>query len=451
MLKKLILIFLLALTIRVGYFAANFDGMDSLRGPDSNMYESLATSLLETGGFNKANGIPETERVPFYIAYLAVFQGLLGNSPIWPVVGQIIIDSITVLLIAVLAFNLNKKLGYLAGILAAINLNMIAHSALIFTDCIFLLFMTAALLFAVRYFQTPSFLTASITGLFLGFALLTRAVVMYYPLILISWIVIAARYNRVQYRKMIQDVCACCIIISLLVAPILIRNFNHFGYFHLVTQTGTHSLNWIVPLVLEYSEGKSFAASQDAIKEYTKNELKKKGLKKLPDNPFESSAMLSSMAKALLVDIGPCKILKAWVIGSAINLFSPAIMSVPRISRIERPSFYMTEGKTFYQKIFNFITHTKAGLFVLVFLVSGILTALVRVVQLIGVFITAKPFGIPLPPSLFLLATIGYFLAVTGPITGVKYRLPFEPILIIYLSSGLLFLYDRFMKKYSHA
>jgi hypothetical protein len=31
-----------------------------------------------------------------------------------------------------------------------------------------------------------------------------------------------------------------------------------------------------------------------------------------------------------------------------------------------------------------------------------------------------------------LLILVGYFLAITGPIIGVKYRLPIEPILILF-------------------
>ncbi len=445
--RSLILIFSIALIIRVVYFSINYTGPDSLRGPDSKMYETLASNFLETGGFNSSASIPETERVPLYVAYLATFQFFAGNSPVWPVLGQIFIDAITTILIAMLAFRLNKKLGFVAGILAAINLNMISNSAIIFTDCIFLAFMTAMLLSAIAYFQRPSILNAVLTGLFLGLALLTRAVVMYYPPMLIIWIIIAIRHNHIHPGKAIRDILSCCLVLSLLIVPLLHRNLKQFGYFSLVTQTGTHTLNWIVPLVLEYSDGISFAESQEKMQEHTRAYLKKRGLEGLPGNPFERSEISTSIAGQLLIDIGPFRIAKAWFIGSAINLFSPALMSVPKVSRIERPSFYLTTGETVLKKIWNFFQNTKNRVFVILMVFAGCVTALTRVFQTIGMLYIGKASGLPFKPALFLIATAGYFLAVTGPITGVKYRLPFEPVLIIFLSAGLVSLYSRLFPK----
>ncbi len=37
----------------------------------------------------------------------------------------------------------------------------------------------------------------------------------------------------------------------------------------------------------------------------------------------------------------------------------------------------------------------------------------------------------------FMGLIMGYFLAITGPIVGVKYRLPFEPILTVFVVYGL--------------
>jgi len=51
---------------------------------------------------------------------------------------------------------------------------------------------------------------------------------------------------------------------------------------------------------------------------------------------------------------------------------------------------------------------------------------------LIGVFkmISALP---PITTTTLLLL-VGYFFAITGPIIGVKYRLPIEPILTLFVT-----------------
>jgi hypothetical protein len=37
-----------------------------------------------------------------------------------------------------------------------------------------------------------------------------------------------------------------------------------------------------------------------------------------------------------------------------------------------------------------------------------------------------------------LILLVGYFLAITGPVLGLKYRLPIEPILIIFVTYAIL-------------
>jgi len=49
-------------------------------------------------------------------------------------------------------------------------------------------------------------------------------------------------------------------------------------------------------------------------------------------------------------------------------------------------------------------------------------------------------------PSLYMLASAAYVLAVTGPITGVKYRIPLEPCLDIFLAAGVIWLLDRWWR-----
>ena len=36
-----------------------------------------------------------------------------------------------------------------------------------------------------------------------------------------------------------------------------------------------------------------------------------------------------------------------------------------------------------------------------------------------------------------LLLLVGYFLAITGPVIGVKYRLPIEPVMIIFIAYAI--------------
>jgi len=47
---------------------------------------------------------------------------------------------------------------------------------------------------------------------------------------------------------------------------------------------------------------------------------------------------------------------------------------------------------------------------------------------------------------MFFLVTILYFLIINGPIGSAKYRIPFEPILIIYLAFSIAALKNYLFK-----
>ena len=444
--RRSIIIFVVALTLRLIYLAVNCGAPDDFKAPDSVMYEQLADTFLETGGFNRAEGVPETERVPGYIAYLALFHLFAGDSPLWPVLGQLIINSLTCVLIALLAAQLKPQLFLLTGILAALNLNMIANSAIILTDTLFLAFFTAMLVAMACYIQKPNTMNAALAGICLGLALLTRSVVMFFPPVLLLSLLLAAWFKRISIGRVAGHVTVCTLTIALLIFPLIQRNVNEFGHYGLVTQGGAHSLYWIVPLAREYADGVPMAETQKEMRDRMGIHLKKKGLKELPVNPFERNALFMPVAKNAILELGAWKIIKAWAVGSAINISAPAIISVPLVSKMERPSFYETAGDTPIAKIINYFTKTSSRLFVVLILLAGFATALARVLQLVGLFRIGRSQGLPSAPCLFLIATAVYFLAVTGPVTGVKYRLPIEPFLVILLAEALLTIWTRFIK-----
>ncbi|MBW2305185.1 MAG: hypothetical protein JRF57_15920 [Deltaproteobacteria bacterium] len=49
--------------------------------------------------------------------------------------------------------------------------------------------------------------------------------------------------------------------------------------------------------------------------------------------------------------------------------------------------------------------------------------------------------------AIFCLLVIGYFLLISGPVGYAKYRLPFEPILIVLMAIGIKDIYRLLIKK----
>jgi hypothetical protein len=134
--------------------------------------------------------------------------------------------------------------------------------------------------------------------------------------------------------------------------------------------------------------------------------------------------------------MGIFNILKAWTVGAAINLLAPSVAFSPALRSMDHPSFYETKGVGLIDKLFNYIKNS-SGLFYLLILAIGTVTSILFILlALVGVF---KMF-LQLPPitvtTLIILA--GYFLVITGPIIGVKYRLPIEPLLTLFASYAVV-------------
>jgi predicted ferric reductase len=121
------------------------------------------------------------------------------------------------------------------------------------------------------------------------------------------------------------------------------------------------------------------------------------------------------------------------------NLFAPSIIDFSYLLKIERPHFFYTEGTTTLERAWNFMTGMK-GWFGWAVLGSMVLLGLARMVQVWGL---VRMFRRNPWECLFLVFIIVYFLIVSGPVGYAKYRLPFEPILIVLLAAGVKDLYGR--------
>ena len=274
-------------------------------------------------------------------------------------------------------------------------------------------------------------------------ALLTRSVLLYFALVLPVAILIIAWRRDVGWEQTGRAVVACLVPLIVLVGPLLIRNANEYGHFSLTSQGGTHALYWVVPLAREFSRGVPFAQTQDEMRRRLDLQYQQQDLPGQPRNPFKSSQQHMEVAQRALREMSIGELTWAWGAGAMINLTAPSLSSVPLISQMERPRFYEVSGRTPLDKVVNFLRGAKHWPYVLLMVGAGVLTVAFRLVQGVG---GAHLFGHrpdAIGPLLYLSAVFVYILAITGPVVGVKYRLPLEPMLILLTAAGLHYLFRR--------
>jgi 4-amino-4-deoxy-L-arabinose transferase-like glycosyltransferase len=435
--RTALLVLLAALLVRLAYLALVYHGGDSLRAPDSPVYEAYAQKLLEgCAGGAACDPAYLAERMPGYPLFLAAIRAVGGANPVWPVLLQTVIDAGTCVLVAWLAALFDRRVALAAGLLAAINLNMIASAGQILTDTLFLLPFTASLIAAVRYIEAPSAVCAVAAGLLLGLALLVRSTVMFFPPLLLAALAIAAWRHRIPPARAAAHVALAAVITVLCVAPVLARNVATYGRFALVSQGGAHAIGWVVPAAREYVLGIPFEEGQRQMRAELDAQLAADHLARLPDDPFAASDEMEKAARKALQRLGVTGLAKAWIAGAVINLGAPALVSVPLVAGLERPHFYETPGTSAVDKVWAFGRRAAGSRFFWLMLPALAWVAASRAVELGGLLAIGRGGGLPLGPSLYLLAVALYFLAVTGPVTGVKYRLPIEPLLILLLAES---------------
>ena len=162
----------------------------------------------------------------------------------------------------------------------------------------------------------------------------------------------------------------------------------------------------------------------------------------------EIHTRLMDIAKEEILKLGLINTLKAWVGGAVINMMSPSLSSNPAVVAMDRPRFYETKGDGFFDKTVNFLLHEDNRVYLFLMLPAIVLTIILRFIFMIGVWKSIKLGEYDGGRLIVLLIYFTYVLAITGPVVGAaRYRLPIEPILIIFTSIGIYEVLRKYKKR----
>ena len=349
---------------------------------------------------------------------------------------QGVFDAGTCLLVFGIARTVDKSCAALAGFAAAFNPTQIVLSGLVLTDTPFAFFTALFLFAAVQWVCAPAWRWVVVLGFALGAAAMTRALAEPFAALMFLFMLTLGLIQRPFRRLLVQQSFAGAVIFCLCLAPVVWRNVSEFGSWSITPQSGTHLALWVAPLVKEVADGTPWAQSH--------NEMQRRVDERYPTpsaDPFERSRRYQEIAREELKALGIAAMAKAWLVGAAINLGSPAIILSPPILVLPRTGFYATPGVSPLDKIKNFLFHSDNATYAWILLagITGLLLA--RLIQLIGAIVLLRDRH---PAVLCLFGLwIAYVLAVNGPVASPKYRLPIEPPLMVLTGAGLSVLLRR--------
>ena len=452
--NRALFVFVIALIIRSGYVWF-FIEVDNLILEDQMMYIQLGKTIAEIGDFLQVtnNGYTAiTDRVLGYPTLLAAVYTLFGESNMAVVIVQIIIDSLTCVVIGLIAESVIKGGFIVAGIVSALNLNMIILSGMILTDTLFLFIFSLFILLVYRYIKYPNSFKLFLVVSVLCLSVLVRPVSYYLVFLLLPLLIGFFIWRRMLFKQVVYSLLLYMIPIVIAFGSIHHRNYYEYNSFSLTSQGGGHALYWVVPATYQYSGQGSYQEGQALVKDRLKDAMQRDGYQMSTNNPFKISDYRMQVAKEALLDLGFLNMLHAWSVGTAINLLAPSAAYAPEIRAMEHPSFYATPGDGAVEKLLNYVTNTDGLLYLSIITIATIISLVFLIISMFGFYKMTRLGWFERQNRailLFSLFIIIYFVAVTGPIVGVKYRLPIEPIMTMFFSYTLVrFLIDKKNSKF---
>ncbi len=158
--KHALLIFLLALVIRIGYVVLDSHGADEINPRfDSFGYHTYAVNLLDHHRFETDNGYRAT-RMPGYPAFLALVYALFGRSVL---AVQLIQAALSALACVLIAFAASRFLPFAwavaAGIVASVYFDFFAGVPRVLSETLYIFFLST---FFFVLFERPAYTRARI-------------------------------------------------------------------------------------------------------------------------------------------------------------------------------------------------------------------------------------------------------------------------------------------------
>ena len=187
----------------------------------------LAKNIFQGRGFTYNHSTtPAIDRGPVYPYLVAGVFWLVGQESIQSVqVFQSLCHGLTCFLIVLVARRAwNERAAFIAGILCAIHPMLIWYTSRIWIETVHTLLVTIVALLTVRLMERASVSRSIVTGLAMGIAILTKSILILFPLLFGILLLIQWKQQGLRAAAALVLAAAC------VVTPWTLRNYEVSGH-----------------------------------------------------------------------------------------------------------------------------------------------------------------------------------------------------------------------------
>lgn len=300
--KKILFLFLLALALRLIFMGAwHTAGRGERLSSDSQSYVDIARNLAAGEGFLAKEKFPTARRPPLYPVMIAALLKMQLPFPVAVQIIQAFLGSFSVVLLFWMGKEvLDAHAGFWAAFFLAIDYESIRNTVAILSETLFIFCVIASFLFLYRAARNPM-ISARLAdlgdplfaGILAGLALLTRDVLIFFFPLAAAWFFLGVSPKKAAARAGLY-----LFALMLIITPWMVRNTLLFKKLCLITMSGGYTFylannpyatggrtggDWEINKDTRYPENSDSMRSKGPSEE---NEyLMKLGLKFVSENP----------------------------------------------------------------------------------------------------------------------------------------------------------------------
>ncbi len=193
---------------------------------DAVRHVTTAQHLLTWGEFSYEAGAPYALIPPGYPLFVAAVLALTNQSLLAVRLAQAVLGTSLVWLTYLVGREAgSRQVGLGSALLCAVYPVWIVWPALFLTETLYTVFLLAFVWYLLRSLKEPTAANAALTGATFGLALLTREVLLFFPLLL----PLACWRARLPWRRAARYLLAFVLVALAVIAPWLVRNYLTFG------------------------------------------------------------------------------------------------------------------------------------------------------------------------------------------------------------------------------